>query len=484
MTEPLLAQLQRAGALRAIDVEFAQLLAHLDPNGDDALALAAAAVSQAVAQGHSCLPLPALGEVLASQASEPLRGALPELADLRAALAASTLVGALDDPRNTPLVFDGGERLWLRRYADYEGRVASGLLARARSLRPLADPAGVRARLARWFPGHRGHQLAGGRGGARPARAARDRQRRSRHRQDHQRVVAAGRVARKRRSGKASRCRASASPRRPARPRRGFGESIRERKAGIDCSDRVRAAIREEDTATIHRLLGYRPRVGFRHDRDESGCRRHRGHRRGLDGRPAADGAPARRPARGRRADPARRRRPARLGRGRSRTRFDRRRRRRSQPLFRRCRRRPARDAPASSVPRSDGPRAALADAFVELQHSHRFGADSGIGRLARAIRAGDTDAALAILRGDAVDVDLARRRSQRNSRAPAARRWVARLSCDRRRGLRRRTPSWSLRVFDVLTALREGPFGSVALNRAVEDALGGNAAAGITAAW
>lgn len=58
-------------------------------------------------------------------------------------------------------------------------------------------------------------------------------------------------------------------------------------------------------------------------------------------------------------------------------------------------------DQPALELPGDGG----LPDLAIALTHSHRFAADSGIGRLAAAVRDGDADAALALLGEDRPDL-------------------------------------------------------------------------------
>ena len=104
-------------------------------------------------------------------------------------------------------------------------------------------------------------------------------------------------------------------------------------------------------------------------------------------------------------------------------------------------------------------------DCIVQLQHSYRYSADSGIGALARAINAGDSDAALAVLdAADYPDVTLV---------APAT---DGRLSTV----LRAHDPCERLRAFErfrVLCAHRRGWAGVEWVNRQIAAAL---AAAGL----
>ncbi|MEO7326320.1 MAG: exodeoxyribonuclease V subunit alpha [Dokdonella sp.] len=467
-----LARLQQAGALRAIDVEFARLLKRLDGRDDDVFALAAATASQAIAQGHSCLPLSAYVDVLAAAASEPLRVVLPVPALMRESLATSTLVSHASKPGSAPLVFDGGDRLWLRRYFDYEGVVAAGLRARARSLRPLEDIATVRARLMQRVPrtqeinwqaiavalGLRSRLaiVSGGPGTGKTTSVLW--------------MLIALLEAAQAQGAPLPRIRLAA-PTGKAAAR--LGESIRERKAGIPCSDAVRAAIRENEASTIHRLLGYRPHAGFRHDRnnpvaadvvvvDEASMTDLPLMAHLLEGL-AENTALILLGDVGQLASVETGHVLASIGA--SATEVN-----RYTPAV-------ADDLAAMTgfaVPHAESPAVALADAFVELQDSHRFGADSGIGQLAHAIRAGDADAALAVLRANANDVVW--RRGDRVQLAHSVREeWVAAY-----RGIGDAdTAPAALALatrLRILTALRDGPFGNISINRAIEESIGGGA--------
>jgi exodeoxyribonuclease V alpha subunit len=90
----------------------------------EALKIAAACVGDATAQGSVCIPLSAL---------IPHIGDKP-VADLRTTLLASRIVGTPDSTEVLPLVLDSANRLYLRRYFDYERRLAANLLRRAATL--------------------------------------------------------------------------------------------------------------------------------------------------------------------------------------------------------------------------------------------------------------------------------------------------------------------------------------------------------------
>ena len=104
-------------------------------------------------------------------------------------------------------------------------------------------------------------------------------------------------------------------------------------------------------------------------------------------------------------------------------------------------------------------------DCHAALARSHRFGADTALGRLASAVVAGDADVALAVLDGGG-DVRLA---NARDDGHPA----LIAQACAGYAGLLHATDIdaalRAARGFRVLTALRQGPQGCLALNRDIE---------------
>lgn len=122
----LLARLQQSGeGPRAVDVAFAETLRRLDPQTDEHVLLAAALASLAVARGHAALD-PEQTQLLLTTAE-----ALPTPTLWIEALHASSWVStpAADEIASTaaPLVFEHG-LLYLRRYREYERALAAGLL--------------------------------------------------------------------------------------------------------------------------------------------------------------------------------------------------------------------------------------------------------------------------------------------------------------------------------------------------------------------
>lgn len=135
--EAMLAALAEATTrqlLRPLDLAFARFIAECDPRAEASLLLMAALTSRQLGDGHPCLDLHAL-EHLSLEQAWPASW-LDILADTTTPPSA-LLAGADGIPANAPLVRDG-HRLYLRRYWQYECRVAEGIRTRLQ-----ADPAPV-----------------------------------------------------------------------------------------------------------------------------------------------------------------------------------------------------------------------------------------------------------------------------------------------------------------------------------------------------
>ena len=128
LPDPLRTALDDAG-LRAVDVALADW--GWRHGGERAGALGLALTSHAVGLGHTCLPLDALGDALGTASR------LVNAERFSGELAENPLVARPDGEHVLPLVLDG-QRLYLQRYWDYERRLA-------RRLRELieAEPAAV-----------------------------------------------------------------------------------------------------------------------------------------------------------------------------------------------------------------------------------------------------------------------------------------------------------------------------------------------------
>lgn len=265
------------GWLRTLDLTLALSLQRLRADTPEPVLLAAALCSRAVALGHSELPLgevPALlGEIAADGSPPPL----PALAVWRELLQQSPWVASLDaaghaaaDTLGRVLILQR-DALSLRRYWDYETRLASALRRRA------ADPpmatvaaAGVRARLHELFPalasGEADPQalaaalclqqrlvlLTGGPGTGKTSTVARALVLLAEHRT----TLTPLRIALAAPTGKAA-----------AR----LGEALRDNlRALLDAGtlDANTAAVLNQPAVTVHRLLGWQGgRVAFAHHR-------------------------------------------------------------------------------------------------------------------------------------------------------------------------------------------------------------------------
>lgn len=116
--------------------------------------------------------------------------------------------------------------------------------------------------------------------------------------------------------------------------------------------------------------------------------------------------------------------------------------------------------------------RPGLQDSIVELRKSYRFGPESGIEVLRRAINRGDQDLAWGILSGEDHG-DIAWRKLP----GPGGlQRWIQEvLASGLAAGMQGKDPLGALELFEryrILCGLREGPFGVVAMNRLVEGIL------------
>ena len=425
-------------------------LQRLEPNTREAVLAAAALCCQVLGNGDVCL-------VLARWAGQRPWGegyGLPALADWRAQLAASKLVGAPGD--FTPLILDG-ECLYLARYQAYEAQLASQLLNRAADL-PEVDETQLSDSLHRLFANNT-------------------------QQPDWQRLAAAQAV-RKRvavisggpGTGKTTTVvrLLAALLEQPGGERLAIGlaaptgkaaarmaEAIRTAKASLPVSEAIKAALPEQ-ARTLHRLLGSRgDRPQVRHtaanplaldvlvvdeasmvdlammaklldalpangrlillgDKDQL-CAVEAGavfaelcDGRGFDANAAAD----------------------------------------------------LQRVTGQSVP-VEAPTSQLGDAVVLLTHSHRFAGDSGIGELARRINGGDARGTLSLLQEDRSDLHW--------QSAPTPATLLTRIEQGYEGYLQAALtgdPAAAFAAFNqvrVLTAQREGAFGVAGLNEALE---------------
>ncbi|MCW4455314.1 exodeoxyribonuclease V subunit alpha [Flavobacterium sp. MXW15] len=145
--------LQRSGSLRTLDLAFAQTLQRLAPDTGAEVLAGAALASLAVASGHAGLDPARAGVLLDTRDGPP--PPLPAPADWQRALAASRWVAqpAPEEPAaaDCPLVLEHG-LLYLRRYREYERRLALGLRRLAAQSLPTFDATALAPLFARLFP--------------------------------------------------------------------------------------------------------------------------------------------------------------------------------------------------------------------------------------------------------------------------------------------------------------------------------------------
>lgn len=272
------------GWLRALDRALAKFILEQDPQAQASVLLAAAMTSHQLGRGHVCLDLaatlaapdfvlslPPEGEEGSTLPSQWLQGL--DATQWRQALAASTLVedrDARQDVPERPLVLVG-QRLYLRRYWNYECSIAQALSARL-SVAPVT-PDNLANRLDELFPTPSEAERAQGSNWQKIACALAARGNFS--------VITGGPGTGKTtsvvrllgllqtpavESGKPLRIRLAA-PTGKAAAR--LSESIGKEVRALPVSDAVRAEI-PMDVSTLHRLLGSRPNSrNFIHQRDK-----------------------------------------------------------------------------------------------------------------------------------------------------------------------------------------------------------------------
>jgi exodeoxyribonuclease V alpha subunit len=267
------------GVLTPLDVALAEALggiAGLEGDAARAPLLAAAFASRAVLDGHACVDLAELSaRTFVDEAGQPLAGvSLPDRASWERELRACPLVDVADasvaeaDAPVRPLVLDARGRLYLRRYFEYESRLAGALLALARSAPPEVDAALLDAGLSRLFPGATGDDLqrraamlavrsrfsvvSGGPGTGKTYTVSK---------------ILALLVEQSLAAGREPKL-ALLAPTGKAAQR--LGDAIRDNVRALDAPERVKALMAAE-TMTIHRKLGFLPATPtrFRHGRGQ-----------------------------------------------------------------------------------------------------------------------------------------------------------------------------------------------------------------------
>ncbi len=415
---PTLDELRQADLISALDLGLARTLTRIAGEPDPLVALGIAAASRQVSRGHTCALLSELAEAPIVRDDDATDDAprWPAITAWRAALTQSPVVGAPDSAPLTPLLLKG-DRLYLRRYWAHERALAAALSERVQGIIPDIDGPLLSAGLDRLFGPlsdtpdlqrvgallavlRRFCVISGGPGTGKTSTVVK---------------LLALLIEQAQAADRPSPTIVLVAPTGKAAAR--LAESIVRARSSLDCAESVRSAI--PDTAsTIHRQLGSfgGSVTRLRHTRerplaadvvlvDECSMVDLALMRRLVDAVPPT----ARLILLGDRDQLASVEAGAILGDiACTSPRY-------SAPLRRRVRELTGQDLPGQDLPGEGVPDCAstdippISDCIVQLTHSWRFSADSGIGALARAIRVGDADAALEVLADPAFpDVRLA----------------------------------------------------------------------------
>jgi exodeoxyribonuclease V alpha subunit len=416
------ASLLQRPELSAMDRHFAAFVSRF--GGDERLLpLAAAALSRRVREGHICITLEGIAASFADAPAAEDAINWPAAAEWRDELRKSRAVGPPD--AQTPLVLDGSDRLYLRRYWNYQVGLARALREKCNRNPPAETPArasqgdAVEAALRNELT-----IICGGPGTGKTSTVIRI----------LERLLAENgrlRIALTAPTGKAA-----------AR----LEEAVREATDPLANGAQIRALF-SPGAQTIHRLLGRKARtISFRHDAENP---------LPLDVLIVDEASMVALAL------------LAKL--------FD--------ALPKRCRVLLLGDPDqlasvepgavlADMIDAAASPASPLRSSVITLRKNYRFGEDSGIQQACSAVRRGDAESVIALLRGggqrDLVSTEVSTRAELDQQFAAAVTAGFAGLASAR-------DPAAALpqlRQFRVLTPLRQGAGGVTGLNRAIVSAL------------
>jgi exodeoxyribonuclease V alpha subunit len=405
-----------------IDRHFAELIGQF--GGDVALVqLAAAMLSRSTREGNICLPLGTAPPRPPEAEADSLKW--PTASAWRSTLAKSKAVGGPDE--QTPLVIDQSDRLYLRRYWNYQQRLAVALLGKAAGNRTGdRGRAGTQAEAIEAALGNELTIICGGPGTGKTTTVLQILARLL-QKVGNERL----RVALTAPTGKAA-----------AR----LEETLRTGLEKLDCPEEVKTRM-PVSASTIHRLLGVKGNsIYFRHDRQNP---------LPFDLLVIDEASMAALPLLSKLLD----------------------------ALPERCRvvLLGDRDQLASVEPgavladivdAAASPESPLHRSVVTLEKNYRFSESSGIHHLCVAVRQGDAENAIHILRDqhstDLVSTELRERPAMVAKFSQAVLEGFSALAAEKEPA----AALAQLKTFRVLSALRRGPFGVEGLNRNIEGIL------------
>ena len=461
-------RLYENGIVSLLDIHFADLIAGLADKNTSAISLAAALVSNYTRQGHVCLDLSSIEgtELLEGEdGSDPV--ICPELKNWCIKLRETAVVGNPGEYK--PLILDDHSRLYLFRYWQYQEKLADSIRRRIQDTDGNNDIAHLKEELRRFFPVNVAEEInwqsvaaftalrkqfcviSGGPGTGKTSIIAT--------------ILALLKIARP------ERCRiALLAPTGKAAAK--LQEAIRNMKANLVCPNSIKDEIPEE-ASTIHRMLGSIPGSPyFRHNAnntlsvdvvviDEASMVDLALISKLFQALPAH----ARIILLGDKDQLASVEAGAVLG-----DICDTGTEHNFSPGF--CEDCKEITGQTIHTHQKRAPKPGIQDCIIQLEKNYRFGSDSGIGAVSHAVNIGDGDRAIEFIKRGAYKDITWKTLAHSNDLPPLMKDIIIQGYGDY---LKARDPFEAFEIFEgfrILSALREGPFGVVALNALAEQIL------------